>query len=736
MPLRVLLIEDSQEDALLVLRELRRSGFEPTSKRVETAPAMREALGDQPWDLILSDFVLPNFGGLEALVIAHQSAPDLPFILISNKVSEETLVDAMRAGAADFVMKDRLSRLGLAVQRELADAATRHRLTQAQIEWRTVFDAVQDAIFIHDADFCIVRANLAYAQLAQMPVAELIGRHYWEVFPKRAGPLPQCLSRREQQGVTTELIMLENDREFASRSFHIYSAPGAYTYSVHVLQDMTERNRADRVLKLSEARYRSFIELTGQYAWHTAADGMVVDDIPLWRSLTGQTPQQVKGHGWCDVVHPDDYQRVALAWQDAVASQGRYEQVYRVRRHDGIYRDLLVRGVPVTDAAGGVREWVGTAIDITERTREQRRTAALLNLAVSTSDVDEKFILQQGVNTLLHLTDSQLGFLHFVSEDQNELELVTWSTDQPELYRQASSAMPPDPAGGVSWTDSIRLKQPLMINDCASASRQQGLSPASPNWQRMVSVPVIDEQRVRMVVGVGNAPTDYVKDDLETIQLFAMDLYRIVKRQRAELQTKAHIKQLEATFMDTVKMATTLNELRDPYTIGHERRVADMAATIGAAMGFEPRRQEGLRVAGLLHDVGKISIPAEILAKPGKLTPLEFQLIKEHARAGYTVLKEVNFPWPVAEVALQHHERLNGSGYPQGLIGEAIMLEARILAVADVVEAMASHRPYRPGLGIDRALAEIEHGRGTEFDALVVDTCLQLFREQGYAFPG
>jgi HD-GYP domain-containing protein (c-di-GMP phosphodiesterase class II) len=187
--------------------------------------------------------------------------------------------------------------------------------------------------------------------------------------------------------------------------------------------------------------------------------------------------------------------------------------------------------------------------------------------------------------------------------------------------------------------------------------------------------------------------------------------------------------------MQTVEVATTLSEMRDPYTAGHERRVAQVAVAISAELGFDTQRQEGLRVAGYLHDIGKIMIPSEILSKPGKLSSVEFALIKGHPQASYDVLKGVEFPWPVAMVALQHHERIDGSGYPQGLKGEAILFEARIIAVADVVEAMSSHRPYRPGLGIEKALAEIERGRATAYDAEVVDACLRLFRKKGYTIP-
>jgi PAS domain S-box-containing protein/putative nucleotidyltransferase with HDIG domain len=203
----------------------------------------------------------------------------------------------------------------------------------------------------------------------------------------------------------------------------------------------------------------------------------------------------------------------------------------------------------------------------------------------------------------------------------------------------------------------------------------------------------------------------------------------------ANQEIQRYIAELETAFMSTVQVVTTLSEMRDPYTAGHERKVAELAVAIGAELGFSVLQQEGLRVAGYLHDVGKITIPAEILAKPGKLSWIEHRLIQEHPQSGYGVLKNVKFPWKIAEVVLQHHERMDGSGYPKGLKGEVILLEARILAVADVVEAMSSHRPYRPALGIEAALTEIESRRGTFFDTSVVDACLRLFRENNYVIP-
>lgn len=183
-----------------------------------------------------------------------------------------------------------------------------------------------------------------------------------------------------------------------------------------------------------------------------------------------------------------------------------------------------------------------------------------------------------------------------------------------------------------------------------------------------------------------------------------------------------------------VETISKVVELRDPYTTGHERRVGDLATAIGEALGCEADMLDGLRIGGYLHDVGKIAMPAEILSKPGQLSEGEQTFIRAHAQIGHGILSGIDFPWPIAEMAWQHHERLDGSGYPRGLRGDDVLPEARILAVADTVEAMTSHRPYRPAVGLDAALAQIAQGRGVEYDATVVDACLALFREGRFQF--
>jgi PAS domain S-box-containing protein/putative nucleotidyltransferase with HDIG domain len=197
-------------------------------------------------------------------------------------------------------------------------------------------------------------------------------------------------------------------------------------------------------------------------------------------------------------------------------------------------------------------------------------------------------------------------------------------------------------------------------------------------------------------------------------------------------ERKASLERLHKALGATVHAIATTVESRDPYTAGHQRRVSDLARSIAKEMGLSTDQIEGLRVAGIIHDLGKISVPAEILSKPAMLTGVEFSLIKTHAQAGHDILKDIEFPWPVARMVLEHHERIDGSGYPSGLTGDKLLIESKILSVADVVESMASHRPYRPAVGLQSALEEISRDKGKLYDQNAVEACLRLFKEKNY----
>lgn len=224
---------------------------------------------------------------------------------------------------------------------------------------------------------------------------------------------------------------------------------------------------------------------------------------------------------------------------------------------------------------------------------------------------------------------------------------------------------------------------------------------------------------------------DPIKDETGCVAEYRASIIDISVRKHAEEEQQRFAEKLQGSLIQTIRAIAMTIEKRDPYTAGHQERVAELAVQIGRRMGFDAYRLEGLRLGATIHDIGKIAVPIEILNRPGKLEPMLFTIIKSHPSIGYEIVKGIEFPWPIAEMVVQHHERLDGSGYPHGLKGDEISLESRILAVADVVEAMASHRPYRAALGVQAALNEIERGKGSIYDASVVEFCHEVFEDGG-----
>ncbi len=255
---------------------------------------------------------------------------------------------------------------------------------------------------------------------------------------------------------------------------------------------------------------------------------------------------------------------------------------------------------------------------------------------------------------------------------------------------------------------------------------------AGQEGQRALLLPLRDAAGVVGALQVDSHRPGVFRDaeEVERLVELAGDLAYGIRAQQRREESEQTRRALAQSLEQTIEAIAATIEVRDPYTAGHQRRTTDLAEVIAEALGLDEERRRGLHLAGAIHDIGKISIPAEILSRPGRLSDVEFEVIKTHAATGYEILKGIDFPWPVAQIVRQHHERLDGSGYPDGLQGDEILLEARILAVADVVEAISSHRPYRAALGLDVALEELRAKRGVLFDPDVVDACLAL-AEQG-----
>lgn len=330
-----------------------------------------------------------------------------------------------------------------------------------------------------------------------------------------------------------------------------------------------------------------------------------------------------------------------------------------------------------------------------------------------------------------HDNASSIAVMAHAGDDQGYLDSMRLS------WAETERGM--GPSGRAIRSGTTQVCQDIARDPQSLPWREEALR---RGYAASIALPLHDNGTVfgllNVYAGEANA---FTADEIALLEEMSADLAFGVRSLRTRIErdtvqekNRQQLTLLQDNLEDTVRVVANLVEIRDPYTAGHQIRVADLAAAIATRMGLADERVHGIHLAGIIHDLGKIQVPSEILSKPGKISDIEFGLIKSHPQVGHDILKHINFPWPIAQMVLQHHERLDGSGYPQGLKGDAILLEARILSVADVVEAMAMHRPYRPGLGMDAALDEVISGRDIRYDAQAVDACVELIRKLGYVF--
>jgi PAS domain S-box-containing protein len=574
--------------------------------------------------------------------------------------------------------------------------------------WRNIFDAIDVPAFFHDTQFRVMLANLAYCREAGVTESEALGLPYWKVFPPGIGPFPGWKDEMEIKGSGgNQEEVIVGEKVFLSRNYTARDYQGKSLYFLHILSDISLQKQIEVALTASEEHLRRITE-TARDAIITidGESGLITAWNPASETIFGYSEEEVIGQRLHDFLPPPRMRETASKGMAHFATSGEGAVIGKTLELVALHKNGTEFPVEVSLTAMQIHDkWHATCIarDITER--------KLANERLLKSEARYKRIIEG-------LTDYQYTVLvengHPVKTLQS-LGCVTVTGYTPEDFA----------ADPYLW---IQLVAPEDRDKIRERVQQTLAGKEIPPF----------EYRIIRKDGVARWVSDTTilfKDASGNLQSYDGVIKDITALKTSEDQNQRYLARLENAFMRTVEVATTLIEMRDPYTAGHERRVAELAAAIGSELGWDARRVDGLRVAGQLHDIGKISIPAEILAKPGKITAAEYLLIKDHARAGYDALKGVEFPWPVAEVAWQHHERMDGSGYPRGLKGDEILLEARIMSVADVIEAMASHRPYRPGHGIDKALDEIELGSGSAYDTMVAEACLRLFREKEYSFP-
>jgi|GEM_PF-638456 len=563
------------------------------------------------------------------------------------------------------------------------------------------FSASLDLFCIADTDGYFRRLNQEWANVLGYPLEQMQGARFLDfVHPDDLEATHDAIATLRRQEVVPSFTNRYRCQDGSYRWIEWKSLPrGERIYAA--ARDITDRIESERALR--EANERLSVAQRGADAGTWDWD-MTTGELSWTREfheLFGLSPDApATFETWRATLHPDDLEAAEARINDAVERRIPLENEYRIVRPDGTVLWIAARGDMIYDEAGEPRRMSGICMDITARKRAEtalRESEERFRGIFDTSPVGITIMdgLQQ---RFLHVNE---GFETITGYSARELEDLT--------------------AEDITHPDDWQRERALLETYVRDPDRTTFT--IDKRYVRK-------DGAVRWVQVTGDRLS--TGDDSSVVIANVLDITeRVQSRRDLEVTTE----RLRQTLRDTVKAMGTIVELRDPYTAGHEKRVTSLAEAIAAEMDLDEAIREGLTMAGEVHDIGKIAVPAEILSKPSTLTEMEFKLVKQHPTVGHRLVGTIAFERPVAEIVLQHHERLDGSGYPGGLKGDEILLEARILTVADVVEAMASHRPYRPALGLEAALAEVHGGAGTLYDADVVAACDRVF-DAGFSFEG
>ncbi len=595
--------------------------------------------------------------------------------------------------------------------------------------WRAPLRAGQPVVtHLREATGTIQELMTSIGSQSKLMMPILVGGEYWGNIG-----LDSCRAEREWQA--TEIQVLET---FAT------------VIGIAIL-----RNRTRLGLERSEAQLSNALTVAraGHWEYDPEADVYTFNDnfFRIFRT----TAEAVGGYRMSSAeyvrrfVHPDDAVMIGQEMRAATAkTEGdcAREFEHRTLYSGGATGHVAVRCLIERDPHGRIVRRYGVNQDITERKRVEealrRSNRALRTLSVGNETLvraeHEPQFLESMCRVLVDIGGYETAWIGYAEDDEARSVRVAGVAGAHREYVEQARVSWADvelgrgPTGTAIRTGKPQINADFASNPSVSAWRDAALR---SGFHSNIALPLIDDGRVFGALTIYSRERDsFSEEEVRLLTEFSNDLAFGIVSLRTRLAREEGIARLRRAIFSTVQALANTVELRDPYTAGHQRRVAELARAIAAKLGHPAHTLDGIYLAALIHDIGKIRVPAEILSKPGKLSGLEHQLVKTHVQAGYEIVKAVEFPWPVADMILQHHERFDGSGYPNCLKGDAILPGARVIAVADVIEAMTAHRPYRPALGVEAALAEIGNGRGIRYDAAAVDACVALFRDEGFAF--
>ncbi len=537
-------------------------------------------------------------------------------------------------------------------------------------------------------DFIYLAVNNAFE--LQTGLKNVVGRKVTEVIPGIRESDRQLFEIYGRVAMTGKPERIEMFVEALHMWFFISVYSPAPEHFVAVFDVITERKRLEKELEERELRFRLLFDSAPLGYQSLDINGNFIDVNQAWLDTLGYTREEVIGSWFGDFLAPG-YKEAFRERFPLFKAQGKIHSEFEMVHKKGQCLFIAFDGKIGNDLYGNFKQTHCILKDITEQKRAEEllRESEERYQSLFEQAGDGIFILDTSGN-ILSVNKIFANMHGFTVEEIRSMGLegldVEGAAPAPERIRR------------IMRGETLSFEVEHYHKD-------------GHTFPMAVTANLVSSGNEKLIIVIHRDLTE---------------------RKQAEIRLKETLENLRKAVNTTIQVMVSVVEARDPYTAGHQLRVADLARAIATEMGLSRDRIDGLRMAGTIHDLGKISIPAEILSKPTKLTNIEFSLIKGHSQTGYEILKNVESSWPLAQIVYQHHERMDGSGYPRKLKGDEILLEARIMAVADVVESMASHRPYRPALGMDVALNEIEQNRGVYYDDAVADACLRLFREKGF----